>query len=526
MGKITRDIGQRLLLAFDGFDKPSAEVLANIKKIKPAGFTLFRSMNIKSAAQVCQLTSYLQQLALDLGIPPFLICADQEGGQLMAVGDGTPLPGNMALGATRSSELAYKAGKVLGSELSALGINVNYAPSADVNINPRNPVIGTRSFGDDPEVVGTLASALIAGIQSQGVAATVKHFPGHGDTQVDTHLGLLILTHSIGRLKAVELPPFGAAIKAGVKCVMTAHLGIQALDGEQAPPATLSYHAITGLLRQELGFDGVVISDAMDMGAIRQGDQLGEQAIKACQAGVDLLLLTADPKEHRRIYEALVNAIERDSLSSELIDSSLTRIAELKNWIASRSLIPDLSVIRCFEHMRVADEIAEKSITLVRDRENLLPLQLSPDKRIAVLVPEPKDLTPADTSSYEKPALAEEIRAFHPNTQRFSIPFAPGDQDIKKIIASLREFDLIIAGTINACSTPSQAELINQLVLANKPVIAVAMRLPYDAEVLPQVGTCLCCYSILEPSMRAVAKALFGRIPISGKLPVLVKDIY
>jgi beta-N-acetylhexosaminidase len=261
----------------------------------------------------------------------------------------------------------------------------------------------------------------------------------------------------------------------------------------------------------------------MDMGAIRQGEHLGEEAIKACQAGVDLLLLTGNPKDHWRVYEALAQALDDGSLKNEIYESSGARITELKKWIASQTSTPELSVIRCAEHLRIADEIAERSVTLVRDRENRLPLQLSPEKRIAVLVPEPQDLTPADTSSFEEPVLADAIRAFHPRVQGFSIPFDPDFQDIKTMIASMQEYDLIIAGTINACNTPNQAELVKQLVVENKPVIVVAMRLPYDPEVLPQVGTCLCCYSILEPSMRAVAKALFGKIPINGKLPVVEK---
>ena len=306
---------------------------------------------------------------------------------------------------------------------------------------------------------------------------------------------------------------------------MTAHLGIQALDGEQAPPATLSYRAITELLRQELGFEGVVISDAMNMGAIQQGERLGEQAVKSCQAGVDLLLLVGDPKENWRVYEALSHAVDDGTLTNAMYESSIARITELKDWINSRTKTPDLNVIRCTDHIHVADEIAERSITLVRDRENLLPIRLSPRNRVAVVVPEPQDLTPADTSSYVKPVLAAAIKAFHPLVQEFSIPFAPGPEEIKTILASLQEFDLIIAATINACNTPNQAELVNQMVMANKKVINIAMRLPYDPEVLPQVGTCLCCYSILEPSMRAVAKALFGQIPMGGKLPVFVKDI-
>jgi beta-N-acetylhexosaminidase len=524
MGDPDHPIGQKLLLAFDGFEAPSAELLNSIRSIRPAGFTLFRSLNIESAQQVRALTGRLQQFARENDLPPFLICADQEGGQLMALGDGTPLPGNMALGATRSVELAYKAGRVLGAELSAVGINVNYAPCADVNNNPKNPVIGTRSFGDDPRLVGSLASAMIEGIQSQGVAATVKHFPGHGDTQADSHLGFSMLTHDLARLNAVEIPPFSASIQADVRLMMTAHLGIQAIDGEQALPATLSRRVLHDLLREKLGFRGVVISDAMDMGAIEQGDRLGGQAVKACQAGIDLLLLTGNTDDHRRVFNALHDALEQGDLNPESVQISLERIAALKQWISAQLTQPALSVVRSAEHLGVADEIAERSITLVRDRQNLLPLQLSPGKRVAVLVPEPQNLTPADTSSYVKPGLAEALSAYHPGVQCFTIPFSPGAEERNAIIESLRGFDLIIAGTINACSTPDQAALIRELTQTNIPLVVVAMRLPYDLEEFPQVSTYLCCYSILEPSMRAVAKGLFGKILMEGQLPVCVRE--
>jgi len=518
-------IGQKILLAFDGLEEPPAEIRKSISKIKPAGFTLFRSLNIGTRHQVRKLTGFLQELARDQGLPPFLICADQEGGQLMAIGDCTPLPGNMALGATHSPELAFKAGQVLGSELAALGINVNYAPCADVNINPNNPVIGIRSFGDDTKLVGILAGSVIKGIQSQGVAATVKHFPGHGDTHDDTHHKRSMLSHNLDRLKAVELPPFTDAIDAGVKMVMTAHLGIQALDGLHAPPATLSYRVITELLRQEMGFTGVIVSDAFDMGAIRQGDFLGEEGIKAVQAGIDLLLLTSDPKDHVRIFDSLIKAHRQGLLKEEAINASIARIIALKDWIAAHFHAPELHVIRSSEHLRVADEIAERSITLVRDRDHQLPLQLSPDKRIAVIVPEPQDLTPADTSSYVRPVLADEIRSFHPNTISLTTTLSPIRHQRDDLIAKLKQSDLIIAGTINACTTPNQAALIQQLIETNIPLIVIALRLPYDLEVFPQVSTYLCTYSILQPSMKAVAKALFGKVPIVGELPVLVRSI-
>ncbi len=522
MENLSHSIGQKLLLAFDGIEKPPVETIKLIERIKPVGFTFFRSLNIGTLAQVRKLTGALQNLARELGLPPFLICTDQEGGQLMAIGDCTPLPGNMALGSTQSPELAFKAGRVLGSELAALGINVNYAPCADVNINPNNPVIGIRSFGDDPTLVGLLASAQIKGIQSVGVAATVKHFPGHGDTQVDSHHKRSVLPHGFERLKAIELPPFMDAINAGVHLVMTAHLGIQALDGINPPPATLSYRVITDLLRQEMGFNGVVVSDAFDMGAIRQGDALGEEAITAVQAGIDLLLLTSDPSDQLRIYDSLIKAYHLGKIRADSLQASISRINALKDWISTYFQAPSPGIIRSPEHLRVADEIAERSITLVKDRDRQLPLQLTPEQRIAVISPEPQDLTPADSSSYVKLALAAEVQAHHPNTLGFTTSLAPEKHQRESLIASLEHCDLIIAGTINAFSNPQQAALIQELFETNLPVIVIAMRLPYDLEAFPQISTYLCTYGILPPSMKAVAKALFGKIPIQGKLPVSV----
>jgi beta-N-acetylhexosaminidase len=479
-------------------------------------------MNVGTPAQLKRLNESLQYLARELELPPLLIATDQEGGQLMAVGEGTPLPGNMALGATRSADLARQAGEVLGRELAALGINVNYAPCADVNINPQNPVVGTRSFGEDPQLVGELTAAIIAGIQSQGVAATAKHFPGHGDTASDTHHGRTTVPHSLERLRAVELPPFRAALNADVKMVMTAHLGIPSIDGRDAPPATLSSNIINGLLRRDLGFDGVVVTDAMDMNAIRQGELLREDSFRAAKAGADLLLITSDPQDQTRAYEALLQAAQTQQLTADELELSLARISRLKKWLAGQPPAPDLGVIQNADHMKVADEIAERSITLVRDRSKLLPIHLSSDKKIAVVVPVPQDLTPADTSSYVMPKLADSIRTYHPRVDEICIPLAPGEQDRTAIIQKLQGYDLIVIGTINAYAQADQAEFVRAVLRMNVPVILVAMRLPYDLMAFPQASTFVCTYSILEPSMRATAKALFGLREMTGRLPVTI----
>jgi beta-N-acetylhexosaminidase len=519
-------IGQKLLLAFKG-KEPTPEIVAALQRYRPAGLTLFRSLNIDNPAQVRSLTGSLQHLAQDFDLPRLLIATDQEGGQLMAIGEGTtPLPGNMALGATGSTELARRAGEVLGRELAAMGINVNYAPSCDVNINPHNPVIGTRSFGEKPDQVAVLAAAMIDGMQSQGVAAVAKHFPGHGDTAGDSHHGLPFLPHDLDRLQQVEFPPFRAAIEAGVKLVMSAHLALPAIDGLEAPPATLSPSILQGILRQQLGFKGVIVSDAMDMQAIRQGDALGGEAVRAAVAGVDLLLLTSDPMDHQRVYTSLEKAVEVGVLDQEFILRSVERILALKNWLAGLPPVPGFEVVGCADHQAVANEISERSITLVRDHAKLLPLTLGADKRVAVIIPKPVDLTPADTSSYITPVLAAAIREYHPNVVEIIIPYAPEEEDIRAVVQQLSNFELIICGTLNAFESPGQVKLVRRILLSGIPTILVSLRLPYDLIGFPEAPTYICTYSIQEPSMRALAKAFFSHLPFRGRLPVSIPDLY
>src|SRR5512135_1296228 len=252
-------VGQRLLWSFNGKTEPSVDFLSALKSGHVSGVSLFRALNIDHPAQVRQLIDRLQSMARKAGLPVLLIAADQEGGQLIGLGEHTtPFPGNMALGATRSVDLAQRVGYAIGREAAAMGVNVNYAPVCDVNINPRNPVIGTRSFGESPELVSTLAVGLLRGLQSAGVAATAKHFPGHGDTASDSHYGTPLITHSPERLREVEFPPFRAAIEAGVKMVMTAHIAVPVLDQGSNLPATLSNKILGEVLRQELNFTGVI----------------------------------------------------------------------------------------------------------------------------------------------------------------------------------------------------------------------------------------------------------------------------
>lgn len=522
---IEQAIGQKLMLAFVGTE-PSSDIWTAIQDRHVGGVSLFRGLNVANPAQVRTLTGALQRVAAASGQPPLLIAVDQEGGQLAAIGNGTtPFPGNMALGATGSTELAHRTGHAIGLELAAMGVNVNYAPVCDVNTNPQNPSVGIRSFGEDPVPVARMCAAFIRGMQSAGVAATAKHFPGGGDVAVDPHHEVPILPHDRQRLDRVELPPFMQAIAAGVRLIMTAHVAIPALNDGLDLPATLSRPIMQRLLREEMGFDGVIISDAMEMDAIAQGAGQIIDVIAATLAGVDLLLLNADVNLQRATFDGLCHAVKRALILPEHLLTSAHRVLALKKWLTGQ-VVPDMEVVGNVQHRALADEIAERSITLVRDETHRLPLRLSSEARLAVIVPRPEDLTPADTSSCVTPTLADAIRRYHPQVDEFITAHCPTSEEIAAIRGQVQDYDLLIVGTISAHQQPEQATLVNALLEAGVPLIAVALRTPYDLMAFPSAQTYVCTYSILEPSMVALAKALWGQILFRGHLPASILDLY
>jgi beta-N-acetylhexosaminidase len=512
-------LGQQFLLSFNGKKKPSREMLQAIARQHVGGVVLFRAKNMGSLADLRGLNGALQAAARKAGQPPLLIAADQEGGQLMAFGEGTPFPGNMALGATRSEDLARRVGRALGLECAALGINVDFAPVADVNNNPANPVVGTRSFGEQSRLVSRLGAAMIAGLQSAGVAATAKHFPGHGDTASDSHHGAPILPHRMERLKKIELPPFRAAIRAGVKLIMTAHIALPSLNEGGNVPATLSRAILTGLLRRQLKYDGIIVTDALDMHALDQGPGLAAEAMAAIDAGADLVLFNHDLSKLESAFPVIAQAARRGFLSTMEIQAAARRILALKTWLAKKTQ-PPLSVVGCRAHLALAREVARESVTLVRDNAALLPLRLPRDARVLVVVPRPEDLTPADTSSYLIPSLAPALRRYHARVDETQVPMNPDAADVRALREKVSRYDLAVVGTINATAHRGQAELVSAAVTQGTPTIAVALRMPYDLTAYPSVGTYVCTYGILPPSMEALAAALCGRAPFAGRLPV------
>jgi beta-N-acetylhexosaminidase len=519
---LERAVGQQFLLSFDGTDEIPKELKQILQRQHVGGVILFRHKNMSTLPRLRALIASLQTLAGDSGQPPLLIAVDQEGGQLMAIGDGTPFPGNMALGATRSEKLAYSTGRALGRELSALGINVDFAPVCDVNNNPRNPVIGTRSFGEDPRLVAKLSAAMIRGLQSAGVAATAKHFPGHGDTAADSHRGAPVLNHDRRRIHSLELVPFRSAIQSNVRLVMPGHIIMPALNGGSAEvPATISPEIIQGLLRRTMKFKGVVVSDALDMHALEQGPGYVAEAMAAIHAGIDLLLFNHQLDRVEPAWANLVQAVRRRLLSELAVRASARRILNLKKWIAKQPH-GQPEVIGCEEHHRLAQQIARQSITLVRNDAGELPLRISPEAKIAVAVPVPDDLTPADTSSYIKISLADALRRYHTGVEAFTFHLHPEPDEISQLCEKLAAFDVLIIGTINAAEHRGQTDLAKKLIKQSRRVITVALRMPYDLAGYPAARTHICTYSILPPSMEALAEALFGKIPFTGILPVTI----
>jgi beta-N-acetylhexosaminidase len=511
----------RLMIAFAGTELP-ASAARRIHDEGVAGVTLFRAENIVDPAQIRGLTAAIQDARPD-GTPPLLIAADQEGGQLVALGDGTtPFAGAMALGAAGDVDLAERVAVAMGRELRALGVNVDYAPVCDVANNPANPALGIRGFGDDPVAVATLAAATVRGLQSAGVAATAKHFPGAGDTAADPHHGLPLVGRTDAELVERELVPFRAAIDAGARLVMTGHL---ALPGRDDLPASLSASVLRRLLREELPFDGVTVTDALDMNALAQGSAQIVDAIAALRAGEDVLLGTGDESALERLEEGLGQAARRGLFDADDDAAATRRLHELRRWL-DRFEQPPLDVVGCGEHRALAAELAERSMTLVRNDEGLLPLRPAAGTRIAVVQPMPADLTPADTSSTVTPGLASALRRRIPGVEEILLPVTPGDADLAGLGERLEAFDLVVVGTFAAHLQPAQAALAAAVLAAGRPTVTVALRTPWDLLAYPSARTHVCSYGILPPSMEALAATLLGEAEFAGRLPVEIAGLY
>jgi beta-N-acetylhexosaminidase len=500
--------------------------------------TLFRYHNVRSPGQVLELTSAFQRAgaasphAAPADPSPMLVAADQEGGQFLALGDGpTAFAGNMALGAVDDGALTERVGFAIGTEARALGVNVVYAPVLDLATDPANPALGIRSFGDSPVAVGRHGAAMVRGLQAAGVAATVKHAPGMGHISTDTHHGLAVVEAAHDVLDGREFVPFRAAFTAGARLAMSGHAAVPAVSGRDDLPATLSRAVMTDLLRRDLGFEGVTISDALDMRALAQGPAQVLDVLAAVRAGIDLLLASADPEALARIEATLVRAIDLDLLDRAELAATERRLAALRAWLGSAGAAPDLSVVGCADHLALATELATRSITLVRDPGGLLPLLRrdrdtgSDQGPLLAVMPRPADLTPADTSSTVAPGLATALRRHYPDVEEIVVDQAPDAASIAALWARAGGASAVVVGTIDAHRQPAQLDLVEAITATGTPVVAVAMRGPWDVAAYPPGVTALATYSILPASLRALAAVLAGDAEAPGRLPVAMHDL-
>ena len=485
--------------------------------------TLFRAHNVVDPPQIRRLTAAIQG-ARPAGSPPLLVAADQEGGQLVGLGDGTtPFAGAMALGAAGDEALAERVAGAMARELRALGVNVDYAPVCDVANNPANPALGIRSFGDDPQAVGTLAAATVRGLQAEGVAATAKHFPGAGDTAADPHHGLPLVPRTDAELAERELVPFRAAIDAGVRMVMTGHLALPGPDDDL--PTSLSAAVLRGLLREQLGFDGVTVTDALDMRALAQGSVQIVDAIAALRAGEDVLLGTADEAALERLEEGLAQAQRRGLFDADDDAAAMLRLRELRQWLG-RFDQPPLDVVGCGEHQALAAELAATVDDPRPQRRRAAAAEAGrgrSDRGRPVDARRPdagRNVFDGAADAGSGPSAAGGGRGGDPAAG------GAGGGDLAGLGERLATFDLVVLGTFSAHLQPAQAALAAAVLASGTPTVTVALRTPWDLLAYPSARTHVCTYGILPPSMEALAAALLGEAPFAGRLPVDIAGLY
>jgi beta-N-acetylhexosaminidase len=496
------EVGQHFLIDFSA-PEITPEVERLVREGRIGGVILF-AKNVRSASQVRELTADLQRLAFTAGLPPLFVSIDQEGGMVNRLTEGvTVFPGPMGIAAAGRTADAAAAGRLTALELRALGINVNHAPVLDVNMHSANPIIGVRAFSDDPGTVARFGTAYVAAAQAAGILATPKHFPGHGATVVDSHLDLPRLDKDPARLRQEDIAPFAAAVEAGADGLLTAHVVYPALDPHL--PATLSPAIITTLLRGELGFDGVVFTDSMDMKAVSARWGRGPAATAALGAGADVIMACGPAPAQWESITAVRAAAGSGGLDAGSPRRSAARIAEVKSRYADAA-----SSATPFEraaHEAVAQDIAERAVTLVRDEARKIPLRAP---RVAVLH------VGSDAWVTAPPRFGEELAALVPG-----VTTVARASDVRG-----RHWDALVVVSLSWRSyegAPTVAALHREF---GDRLVVVGAGNPYELLRFPRVPAYLAAYGPDPASMRAAAKVLAGRLEPRGRLPVALPPLY
>lgn len=490
---------------------------------------------IVSVGSPTEVAAKLNALQREAAVP-LLVAADLETGAgfrfrgavqmpgTIELGGATDFPSLMAVGATGEAALAYEMGRVTALEARALGVHVPFAPVLDVNNNPENPIINVRSFGEDPVLVSTMGAAFVRGVQEHGAVATGKHFPGHGDTGVDSHLELPTIPHDRARMDSVELRPFRAAIRAGMGAVMTAHITVPTLNGGNGDPATLSSRVLTGVLRGEMGFSGLIFTDAMDMRAISGRLGVGEAAVRAVEAGADVILMPPSVKD---ALQGILDAVCAGRIPEARIDASVRRILDLKEALGlnRRAVVPLEEIpekVGIPANTAVAEEIAERSLTLIRNGRNLLPLRGTRSARVlSVSFRRPSDVL---AGRY----FNRRLRQTYPRLVTAELDADSPASLYEGLLRRARRSALVVVSTYvtavsysGSVAIPEElAEFVRSLGKAGVPHIVVSFGNPYLISDFPDVQAYLLAWSGSEVSQRAAARALFGEIPIVGRSPI------
>ncbi|MYA92182.1 MAG: glycoside hydrolase family 3 protein [Chloroflexi bacterium] len=504
MMNLAEKVGRMMMVGFEGL-QPPAYILDWLRSGRIGGVYLF-ARNVQSPAQVQQLVAECRAAAPY----PILVGIDQEGGAVARLRDGfSEGPGNMALGAARDPQLAEEVAGMLGRELAALGINWNFAPVADIAHQRDNPSVGTRSVGRDSALVSDIIIAQVRGYQRSGVAATVKHFPGLGNTVIDTHVGLARVSGALDYLYAEDLLPFRRAIADDVACVMLTHVIYDELDA--ANPATLSRRIVTDLLRGELGFSGAVSTDCMEMKAISEQIGAGESAVRTVLAGVDLPLFSHTVARQEAAYNAVLAAAQSGQIPEARIDESLARIDAMQRRY-SLADAPALEIVDCPAHRDTAKRAARAGTALLKAGAALKGLR---ESRLVALEFATEQVSDAVEASSQRTFLDYLARRLPEANCHVLYP-----NDHSPLSESLFDCDTVILLTRNAHLQPAQLQRAQAIMRRARRVILVCARNPYDADCLPSADTILCTHGDSRPSLMAAVDALCGDFQPGGKLPV------
>lgn len=521
--KVSQLFSARAYSHYASDDDPDYQKLVDlVKRFGIGGITFFQGEPLEQAA----IANDLQALS-DV---PLLIAQDMEWGAGMRIEHSTTFPRTMALGATRDEELAYLAGYVTAREARALGTHQVLGPVADINNNPNNPIINVRSFGEKPDLVARMATAFARGVQEGGALATAKHFPGHGDTATDSHAALPVLEFGMDRLETVELVPFKTLIEEGIMSVMTGHLAFPQVEADPSVPASLSERVTTELLRNDLGFHGLIVTDALDMAGVTANFSTGQTALRAFDAGADMLLLSEDPYAAR---EAIMSAVQDGRITEERIDESVMRILRAKAWAGlDREPLVDLmelrSTVAAEGHLAVSHSIARQSLTLLRNENELLPL--SEDSNILVVTM--SDGSDPSVGRYFTSQIRRNAPRARITTRLLDDRSHPDEYE--QVLREASDYDVVLVpafvyvrswtGRINL--SEQNLEFLSRLVGEDAPVALLSFGNPYIVIGLEQPDAYLTAYSASEASQMAAAEALFGKSAITGKLPITIPDLY